>query len=105
MLILVSIHDTNHIMIKSFSHKGLRHLFERDDISGVRADQVQRIRAVLAHLDEAQQPGDLALPGYRLHPLRGELKGYWSITLNANWRIIFSFEKNDVFNVNLVDYH
>jgi proteic killer suppression protein len=92
-------------MIKTFSHKGLKRLFERDDHSGVRADQVERIRAMLAHLDEAKQPSDLALPGYRLHPLRGDLKGYWSVTVRANWRIVFSFEKGDVFNVDLVDYH
>lgn len=92
-------------MIKTFSHKGLKRLFERDDPSGVRADHVQRIHAVLAHLDEAKQPSDLALPGYRLHPLRGDLKGYWSVTVTANWRIVFSFEKGDVFNVGLVDYH
>lgn len=60
---------------------------------------------MLAHLDEAKQPSDLALPGYRLHPLRGDLKGFWSVTVRANWRIVFSFEKGDVFNVDLVDYH
>jgi len=92
-------------MIKTFAHKGLKRLFERDDPSGVRADQVQRIRAMLAHLDEAKRPSDLALPGYRLHPLRGDLKGFWSVTVRANWRIVFSFEKGDVFNVDLVDYH
>ncbi|MDI3464526.1 MAG: Toxin HigB [Nitrospira sp.] len=92
-------------MIKTFAHKGLKRLFERDDPSGVRADQVQRIRAVLAHLDEAKQPSDLALPGYRLHPLRGDLKGYWSVTVSGNWRIVFRFEKGDALDVNLADYH
>jgi proteic killer suppression protein len=92
-------------MLKTFAHKGLKRLFERDDPSGVRADQVQRIRAVLAHLDEAKQPSDLALPGYRLHPLRGDLKGYWSVTVSGNWRIVFRFEKGDVLDVDLMDYH
>lgn len=92
-------------MIKSFSHKGLKHLFEKDDRGGVSADQVRRIQAILAHLDEAKHPNDLALPGYRLHPLRGDLRGYWSVTVRANWRIIFRFEKDDVFNVDLIDYH
>ena len=59
-------------MVKTFRHKGLKRLFESDDPGGVRADQVRRIRDVLAHLDEARRPSDLALPGYRLHPLRGE---------------------------------
>ncbi len=80
-------------------------MFERDDPSGVSANQVQRIRAVLAHLDEAKQPSDLALPGYRLHPLRGDLKGYWSVTISGNWRIVFRFEKGDAFDVDLMDYH
>ena len=92
-------------MIKTFSHKGLKRLFERDDPSGVRADQVQRIGSVLAHLDEAKQPRDLALPGHRLHPLRGDLKGYWSMTVSGNWRIVFRFEKGDTLDVDLVDYY
>lgn len=92
-------------MIKTFSHRGLKRLFERNDSSGVRADQVQRISAVLAHLDEAKQPSDLALPGYRLHPLRGDLRGYWSVTVSANWRIVFRFENGNAFDVDLVDYH
>lgn len=92
-------------MIRTFSHKGLKRLFERDDPSGIRADQVRRIRAVLAHLDEAKQPSDLALPGYRLHPLRGDRKGYWSVTVSGNWRIVFHFEKGDALDVDLLDYH
>lgn len=92
-------------MIKSFSHKGLKRLFERDDPSGIRADQIQRIRAILAHLDEAKQPSDLALPGYRLHPLRGDLRGFWSVTVRANWRIVFRFDNGDALDVELVDYH
>jgi len=60
---------------------------------------------VLAHLDEAKQPSDLALPGYRLHPLRGDLKGYWSVTISGNWRIVFRFEKGDAFDADLMDYH
>lgn len=92
-------------MLKTFAHKGLKRLFESDDPSGVRADQVRRIRAVLAHLDEAGQPRDLDLPGYRLHALRGSLKGYWSVTVSGNWRIVFRFERGDTLDVDLVDYH
>ena len=92
-------------MLKTFRHKGLKRLFENDDPSGVRADQVRRIRSVLAHLDGAQHPSDLDLPGYRLHPLRGERKGHWSVTISGNWRIIFRFEDGDAFDTDLVDYH
>ena len=93
------------MMVKTFRHKGLKRLFERDNPSGVRADQFRRIKDVLAHLDLAVRPNDLDLPGYRLHPLQGELKSYWSVTISGNWRIIFRFEDGDAFDVDLVDYH
>ena len=73
------------MMIKTFRHKGLKRLVERDNPSAVRADQVRRIKDVLAHLDVAIRPNDLDLPGYRLHPLQGELKGYWSVTISGNY--------------------
>ncbi|MCY4090792.1 MAG: type II toxin-antitoxin system RelE/ParE family toxin [Caldilineaceae bacterium] len=71
----------------------------------VRADQAERIELALADLDSASKPSDLDLPGYQLHPLRGNLKGYWSISISANWRIIFRFEDGDAYDVDLVDYH
>jgi proteic killer suppression protein len=92
-------------MLKTFRHKGLKRLFEGDRLSGVRADQVGRIRDVLAHLDLARHPSDLDLPGYRLHRLRGELKSHWSVTISGNWRIVFRFGNGDAFDVDLVDYH
>ena len=73
------------MMIKTFRHKGLKRLVERDNPSAVRADQVRRIKDVLAHLDVAVRPSNLDLPGYRLHPLQGELKGYWSVTISGNY--------------------
>ena len=93
------------MMLKTFRHKGLKRLFEKDDPSGVRADQVRRIRDVLANLDQARQPTDLALPGYKLHALRGELKGHSAVTISGNWRIVFRFDDGDTFEVDLVDYH
>lgn len=71
----------------------------------MRADQAERIKLALADLDEASRPADLDLPGYRLHPLRGELEGFWSISISANWRIVFRFEEGDAYDVDLVDYH
>jgi proteic killer suppression protein len=59
----------------------------------------------LTVLDDAATPQDLNLLGYRLHPLKGGLKGFWSVTVRANWRIIFRFEETDVFDVELIDYH
>ena len=92
-------------MIKSFRHRGLERLFERGDPSGVRADQAARISDVLAHLDRATKPSDLDLPGYRLHPLKGDLKGFWSVTISGNWRIVFRFAPGHAFDVDLTDYH
>ena len=92
-------------VIKSFRHRGLRRLYERAEASGVRADQLKRIRDVLGHLDVAIRPSDLDLPGYRLHPLKGSLKGYWSVTVSDNWRIVFRFEEGDALDVDFTDYH
>ena len=95
----------NQFMIRSFRHRGLRRLYERDDPSRIAADQLDRITLALADLDAAGKPSDLDLPGYRLHPLRGDRRGLWSISITGNWRITFRFEAGDVYDVDLVDYH
>ena len=92
-------------MIRGFRHRGLKRLYARGDFRRVRADQKERIALALADLEAAANPADLNLPGYRLHPLKGDLKGSWSITISGNWRIIFRFEEGDVYDVDLVDYH
>ena len=92
-------------MIRSFKHRGLKRLYERDDRSGIRPDFADTIQEILTVLDDAPAPQELALPGYRLHPLKGDLKGFWSVTVRANWRIIFRFEGPDAFDVELIDYH
>jgi proteic killer suppression protein len=92
-------------MIRSFNHRGLKRLYERADRSEIRPDLRDTVEDILARLDEAETPQAMNLPGYRLHPLKGELKGFWSVTVRANWRIIFRFEGRDVFDVELTDYH
>jgi proteic killer suppression protein len=92
-------------MIGSFKHRGLKRLYERGDRSGIRPDLLETVEDILARLDEADTPQALNLPGYRLHPLKGELKGLWSVTVRANWRIIFRFQGADAFDVELIDYH
>ena len=92
-------------MILSFRHRGLRRLYEDDDRRGLNAEHVEKISRVLARLQRAAQPEDMNLPGLRLHQLRGDYAGFWSITIRANWRIIFRFEGADVKDVDLVDYH
>ena len=92
-------------MIRSFKHRGLKRLYERDDRSGIRPIWWKRLRKFLTVLERAATPQALNLPGYRLHPLKGDLKGFWSVTVRANWRIIFRFEETDAFDVELIDYH
>jgi len=92
-------------MIQSFKHRGLKRLYERGDRSGIRPDLVECIQEILTVLDTARSPQALNLPGYRLHPLKGDLKGFWSVTVRANWRIVFRFEGIDAFDVELIDYH
>ncbi len=92
-------------MIRSFRHRGLKRLYDRDDPSRVAANLVERIALALADLDDASIPRDVDLPGYRLHPLKGNLKGLWSISISGNWRITFRFEAGDVYDVDLIDYH
>jgi toxin HigB-1 len=92
-------------VIESFEHKGLKRLFEEDDRSKLAADLVERIRLILSALEEAGSIDDLNQPSFRLHQLKGDLKGYWAVTVRANWRIIFRFQECGASNVDLVDYH
>ena len=92
-------------MIRSFKHRGLKRLYENGDRSGIGADLIQRIENILAVLDASDTPRSLDLPGYRLHKLKGDRKGFWSVTVRANWRIVFRFESGDAFDVELIDYH
>jgi proteic killer suppression protein len=92
--------------IRSFRHKGLRELFEDGRSRGIRADQAKRLRRLLTALNTAAVIDDMnAYPGWRLHPLTGALKGFWSISVTGNWRLIFRFEDGDAFDLDLVDYH
>src|SRR5271170_4370489 len=92
-------------MILRFRHRGLERLYLRGDTSGVSPQHLKRLRAVLAGLATGSVPTDMALPGARLHPLRGARAGQWSVSISGNWRVIFEFEGQDVTNVDLVDYH
>jgi proteic killer suppression protein len=92
-------------MIQGFRHKGLKRLFEDGQAKGVRPDHLEKIENILAVLNRAGEPEDMNLPGFHLHPLKGDLKGFWSVTVRANWRIIFRFQEGDAYEVDLVDYH
>ena len=92
-------------MIESFKHKGLRQLFEDDTAKGLNAEHVRKLRQILGVLHAAETVDALRLPTFGLHPLKGELKGFWAMTVRANWRVIFRFEDGKAFDVDLVDYH
>jgi len=84
-------------MIKSFRHKGLRKLFETGNTSGVQDSHAKRLRMQLAALDTAQTVEDMDIPGFRLHPLKGQMRGRWSITVNGNWRLTFEFQDGNAY--------
>jgi proteic killer suppression protein len=92
-------------MIKSFKHKGLERFFESGITRGIQPDHAKKLRMQLAALDTANIIEDIDIPGYRLHPLKGNRKGIWSITVNGNWRITFEFNEGNVYIVNYEDYH
>jgi len=92
-------------MIKSFRHKGLEKFYSSGSTKGIQAKHANKLRMQLIALDTAHDIEDLDIPGYRLHRLKGSLKGYWSITVNANWRITFEFTDGNIYIVNYEDYH
>jgi proteic killer suppression protein len=92
-------------MIESFRHRGLKRLYERGDRGQVQPAFVDKIERILARLDQAVEVKDMDLPGFRLHQLTGDMKGFWSVTVSANWRIVFRFDHGRALDVDLVDYH
>ena len=92
-------------MIRSIRHKGLKRLYEDDDSRGVMSEHAVKLRDILARLDAAGAIADMDVPGFRLHPLKGEYKGYWAVTVRANWRVVFRFADRDVLDVDYIDYH
>ena len=92
-------------MTKSFRHKGLRRFFESGNTSGVQAVHAKRLRLQMAALDTARVIEDMDIPGFRLHPLKGEMKGRWSITVNGNWRVTFEFQDGNAYVLDYEDYH
>ena len=92
-------------MIRSIRHKELRRLYEDDDSRGVIGEHAEKLRDILTRLDAAGTTADMDVPGFRLHPLKGQSKGFWAVTARANWRVIFRFADRDVLDVDYVDYH
>ena len=92
-------------MIRSFRHKGIERFFRKSDLRGINARHGPRIRRMLELIDHASATDQLEIPGMHLHPLKGERKGEWAMTVSGNWRITFRFVGEDAFELNLEDYH
>ncbi len=92
-------------MIKSFKHKGLKKIYETGSHAGTKPEHTKRLRIILARLDASQNPEDMNLPGLGLHALKGKYKGFWAVSVSGNWRVIFRFQGNEVFDVDYLDYH
>ena len=91
-------------MIRSFRHRGLRRLWDGDP-SRIGAALRARVENVLSVLDAAATASDVDLPGYRLHALKGGMRGLWSVAITGNWRVTFRIENGEVYDVDLTDYH
>jgi proteic killer suppression protein len=92
-------------MIENFRDRRLKHLYERGDCSRIAAELVDKVERILFRMDHALVIEDMDLPGFRLHRLTGDLKGFWSVSVSGNWRIIFRFENGKAFDVEMIDYH
>ena len=92
-------------MIASFRHRGLKALYDGRTTRRVAPDHVQKLLDILAVLDRSRGPADMDLPGFRLHPLKGDLKGHYAVSVSGNWRVTFRFEEGDAVDIDYVDYH
>ena len=92
-------------MIKSFRHRGLRALYDERTERRVSPAHVDRLRDILAVLDNSSGPDGMDLPGFRLHPLKGPLKGHYAVSVSGNWRVTFRFEGGHAVDVDYLDYH
>ena len=92
-------------MIKSFAHKSLERFFKSGSKVGIQAAHAKRLRLQLAKLDTSVSPEDMALPGWKLHPLKGSLKGHSAVWVDQNWRLTFKIESGHAIVVDYQDYH
>lgn len=92
-------------MIKSFRHKGLQKFFFDGTKKGIQAKHAGKLADILDQLNAASEIQDMNFPGSELHPLKGDLRGFWSVKISGNWRMIFRFEKGEALDVDYVDYH
>ena len=92
-------------MIRSFRHKGLQRFFFDGNKKGIQPKHAEKLADILDLLDATSEIKDMNFPGSDLHPMKGDLRGFWSVKVSGNWRIVFRFDNGDVFDVDYVDYH
>jgi len=92
-------------MIGSIRHKGLASLYYDDQTRGVKQSLVKRLRYILALLETAFTVEDMNLPGLKLHQLKGDLAGFYGVSVSGNWRVVFRFEDGEATDIDLMDYH
>lgn len=92
-------------MITPFRHKGLQDFYATGKTAGIHVAHANRLRMLLAALDTAQTIQDMGVPGFKLHPLKGKLKGRWAVSVSGNWRLTFEFRQGDVYQLDYEDYH
>lgn len=92
-------------MIKSFRHAGIEEFFKTGSKAGIKPEHATRLERRLTALNVAKGPSDVDLPGWDLHPLKGDLVSHYAIKVNGNWRLTFTFDNNDVILVDYKDYH
>ena len=92
-------------MIISFRHKGLETFYRTGKQSGIQPIHAKRLRELLTALTHAAGPSDLGRPAWRMHGLSGDKAGFWSLTVQANWRLTFRFAGDDVELLDYLDYH
>lgn len=92
-------------MIKTFKHKGLKVFFETGKTSGIQPKHAKKLRMQLAAIHTATEVEDINIPGFSLHPLKGERSNIWSISVSGNWRVTFEFKEGNAYILNYEDYH
>lgn len=92
-------------MIKSFRHKGIRQFFETGSTAGIQPEQAGKLARQLMVLNAAKSPMEMDVPGWRPHPLKGDMADHWAVKVNGNWRLTFAFDGEDAVLVDYQDYH
>ena len=92
-------------MIKTFRHKGLCRFFEKGRVTGVQPAHARKLRMLLSALDTAAEIGDMDIPGFGLHPLKGDRRGQWAVSVSGNWRVTFEFRDGNAYSLDYGDYH